>query len=197
MLDSDRDAKELDNGATFASAPAPVSEPKTPAPAEIKPATSAKTAGDTSPPQEPSKASADTVEAPAASSPPEKSSAVQEKKRNSGRTASSQKLASTSKKERIKEIDRVRTQAFSETSKDRVGERKSTAPDSAIGPQSRGRSTLRTSKVAQSGVTSSQYARCERIDHIIRREKCKWDLCNNKWGKGACPSFKHERPFLF
>ena len=54
-------------------------------------------------------ASADTGKAPAASSPPEKSSAVQEKKRKSGKAASSQKLASATKKERIKEIDRVRT----------------------------------------------------------------------------------------
>lgn len=197
MLDSDRDAKELDNVATFADAPAPVSEPKTPTPAEMNSDSSAKSAGESSPPQEPLKASADTGKAPAASSPPEKSSAVEDKKRKSGRAGSSKKLASATKKERIKEIDRVRTQAFSETSKDRVGERKSSARDPAIGPQSKSRSSLRTSKVAQSGVTRSQYARCERIDHIIRREKCKWSLCNNKWGKGACPSFKHERPFLF
>ncbi len=127
---------------------------------------------------------------------PARSEARKEEARKSGKTGSSQKVASSTRKERLKEIDRVRTQAFSETSKDRVGERKS-KPESQIGPQSQRRSDVRTSKVVQNLVTSSQYARCERIDHIIRREKCKWELCNNKWGKGACPSFKHDRPFLF
>ncbi|MGV3741581.1 MAG: hypothetical protein ACO1NO_04655 [Burkholderiaceae bacterium] len=128
---------------------------------------------------------------------PEQADSKSDKKRKPAKAASSQKLTSSTKKERIKEIDRVRTQAFSETSKDRVGERKSRPPESSIGPQSQRRSSHRASKVAQTLVTKSQYARCERIDHIIRREKCKWELCNNQWGKGACPSFKHDRPFLF
>lgn len=126
----------------------------------------------------------------------EASEVQQAKKRKSGKE-SSQKLASAGKKERISEIDRVRTQAFSETSRDRINEKKSALPDSRIGPQSERRSSFRTNKVARNTVTNSQYARCERINHIIRREQCKWELCNNKWGKGACPSFKHERPFLF
>lgn len=128
---------------------------------------------------------------------PESPVAKSEKKQKSGRQASTPKLATATRKERLKEIDRVRSQAFSETPKDRVGERKSAAPDTPIGPQSERRNAFRTKKVAQATVTTAQYARCERIGHIIRREQCKWELCNNKWGQGACPAFRHERPFLF
>jgi hypothetical protein len=197
LLDSDRDAREVDNAATSSVDSGAVSEPEIPIPAEIKSAPAAKSDSESNPSQEPLKAGFDTGKIQAASPQPDKPGAVQAKKRKSESAASSKKLASAPKKERIKEIDRVRTQAFSETSKDRVGERKSAVPDSSIGPQSQRRNSPRTSKVVQNVVTSSQYSRCERIDHIFRREKCKWDLCNNKWGKGACPSFKHERPSVF
>jgi hypothetical protein len=200
-LDYDRDAREVDNLAAPAVTPVPVGERVTPPlAASTTSDSSAKVNGESSPSEEseePPMASTTTSKTQAASSHAEKPSATQGKKRKSARTGSSQKLASATKKERGREIDRVRTQAFSETSRDRAAQRKSGAPDATLGPQSQRRSPLRTSKVVQNSVTSSQYARCERIDHIIRREKCKWDLCNNKWGKGACPSFKHERPFLF
>lgn len=32
-------------------------------------------------------------------------------------------------------------------------------------------------------------AKCERISNLFRREKCKWDLCSNRWGKHGCPSY--------
>jgi len=32
-------------------------------------------------------------------------------------------------------------------------------------------------------------ARCDRISNLFRREKCKWDLCANRWGKHGCPSY--------
>jgi hypothetical protein len=120
---------------------------------------------------------------------PDKLNAREEQKRPSQSERAPQKSASAAKKERMKEIDRVRTQAYSETTKDRIGERKSGSAGSSNGASSEKRSSYRTRRIAQSTVTNAEYARCLRIDHIIRREQCKWSLCNNKWGKGACPAY--------
>jgi hypothetical protein len=38
----------------------------------------------------------------------------------------------------------------------------------------------------------TQYARCERVRGLLRREKCKWDVCNGKWGKQGCPAYQHN-----
>jgi hypothetical protein len=128
---------------------------------------------------------------------PSKAVVQSEKKRKSRTDTQAGKLAAAERKEkeRLREIDRVRTQAYSESSKDRIGERKS-GSDNPIGPQSERRRPYR-SQLAQKTVTSSEYARCERSGNLIDRERCKWQLCNNKWGKGGCPSFKPERSYIF
>lgn len=184
----------------YAVAEKPASSPSEPNPLDAAPALSsaipandqrtASTASDESkPPQDSAKASADPGEAKPLASLSPQSVPAQEKKPAARTGKSSPKVAATAKKQRLSEIDRVRTQAYSETSRDRVGNRKSTSSGSSVGPQSERRGAYRTSKVAQNTVSRAEFARCLRIDHIIRREQCKWSLCNNKWGTGACPSY--------
>jgi hypothetical protein len=192
FLNSESDAQEQDQHARLAIAPEPVTEPEQPSTA-MPPQTESAPLPEPEQAEPPKDLSTMRDEAPGT----KPAAALPEKKRKSSKTSSSAKLESANRKERLREIDRVRAQAFSETSKDRIGGKKSSSSESPVGPQSERRNSFRTSKVAQHTVTRSQYARCERIDHIIRREKCKWDLCNNQWGKGACPSFKHEKAFLF
>lgn len=40
---------------------------------------------------------------------------------------------------------------------------------------------------------AAQYARCSQQQGLLRRERCKWDVCGSKWGKQGCPSYK-SRP---
>lgn len=39
---------------------------------------------------------------------------------------------------------------------------------------------------------ATQYARCTQQQGFFRRERCKWDVCGDKWGKQGCPSYKHR-----
>lgn len=39
---------------------------------------------------------------------------------------------------------------------------------------------------------AAQYARCTQQQGLLRRERCKWDVCGGKWGKQGCPSYKHR-----
>ncbi len=193
-LEPDSDTQTEDRGTDLTMDAGPVKTPSAPA------ASGAKLKSDPLPGSEQvdrPKTTDDSDKAKPASPPAEQSNGQQENKRAYAKENSSRKSTSVTKKERMKEIDRVRSQAYSETSKDRIGGRKSGSSGSSIGPQSERRNSYRAAKLAQHTVTSAQYARCERISHIIRREQCKWQLCNNKWGKGACPSFKHEKPSLF
>lgn len=184
----------------YAVAGKPTSSPSEPNPLDAAPApssaipandqrTASSASNESKPQQDSAKASTDPGEAEPLASLSPQPAPVQEKKPAARTGKSSPKVAATAKKQRLSEIDRVRSQAYSETSRDRVGNRKSTSSGSSVGPQSERRGTYRTSKVAQNTVTRAEFARCLRIEHIIRREQCKWSLCNNKWGTGACPSY--------
>ncbi|RJG01089.1 hypothetical protein D3878_05405 [Noviherbaspirillum sedimenti] len=37
-----------------------------------------------------------------------------------------------------------------------------------------------------------QYARCAQLNGLLRRERCKWDVCGEKWGKQGCPSYQYK-----
>jgi hypothetical protein len=90
------------------------------------------------------------------------------------------------REERLSEIDRLQLQAFSETSRDRVGR---TTPPARLAPemqQQSGRMPERQSP----RVVRSAYAQCERLGGFLEREQCKWRVCDGKWGQNDCPSYK-------
>lgn len=38
---------------------------------------------------------------------------------------------------------------------------------------------------------ANSYAQCQALDGFLRREQCKWQVCNGKWGQDGCPSYAH------
>lgn len=104
-----------------------------------------------------------------------------------------QKTASVSAKDRSKEIDRLRSQAFSETRKESLGNSKANSPASELSPQSQNRRGSRSTQRASDTRGATAYARCERVPDLISREICKWQACGNKWGRDGCPSFKSKK----
>ncbi|WP_136414964.1 hypothetical protein [Herbaspirillum sp. ST 5-3] len=96
-----------------------------------------------------------------------------------------------------KEIERIRQQAEEELKKKtsagrvvgeaRLSKRKRTG-------QAYGGPTMSASSQSRYAVTRATLARCERIQGLIDREKCKWRLCAGKWGKNGCPSYEPHIP---
>jgi hypothetical protein len=41
-------------------------------------------------------------------------------------------------------------------------------------------------------LAGTQYARCREVKGLLRREKCRWDACDGKWGKQGCPAYQHN-----
>lgn len=35
------------------------------------------------------------------------------------------------------------------------------------------------------------YAQCQELGNFFRREQCKWQACNGKWGQDGCPSYSN------
>ncbi len=126
------------------------------------------------------------VEAP----PPEaqeKPVAAPEKPRMAHRQAK-KRVAPVVRQDRSEEIDRLRTQAFSETRQDRLdrinGARASKLP---IGLPRPGRATL---------ATRHAFNDCEHSGNILRREQCRWKVCGGRWGKNGCPSYESKQALL-
>jgi len=101
------------------------------------------------------------------------------------------------KKNGTDEIARLQSQAFSETSRDRVsGEkpRSNTPPsDYQVLPQPGAeKSAIATPAIsaAKTGSVHSELAKCQRNASFFVREKCKWRLCDGQWGKNGCPSYE-------
>jgi hypothetical protein len=89
------------------------------------------------------------------------------------------RVATVVRKDRNEEIDRLRTQAFSETRRDRVG--RINRPRDGKLPIS-GRSN--------EGRINRAFASCDRSGSILAREKCRWRVCGDKWGRDGCPSYQ-------
>lgn len=104
------------------------------------------------------------------------------------------------KRDRGEEIDRLKTQAFSETKKDRID--RVTTPASPPGvtrqfsPLSVKQKTFRE-KGATYVATRDAYRKCQRYANFFRRERCKWDLCSGKWGQHGCPAYDHVDSSIF
>lgn len=91
-------------------------------------------------------------------------------------------LVASAKVHRKDEIDRLRVEAFSETSADRTAA--APAPSDSLVEAAR-RAREHTRHVARSA-----YQQCERLDSFLDRERCKWHVCDGKWGQGDCPAYK-------
>ena len=77
-----------------------------------------------------------------------------------------------------REIERIKQQAAEELKKKTESQRQN--------------SDSRNRARAASGRTLAMSARlvqCERAGNIFLRERCKWQLCDGKWGKNGCPSY--------
>ncbi|MDO9218703.1 MAG: hypothetical protein Q7U14_15630, partial [Lacisediminimonas sp.] len=90
---------------------------------------------------------------------------------------------------RSDEIGRLKSQAYSESSRDRL--RRSPPParsvprptDGAIKPVSAAAGKTPAS------VTRIEFKRCEKMAGLLQREKCKWTVCGARWDNDGCPSF--------
>ena len=89
-----------------------------------------------------------------------------------------------------REIERIRQQAVEELKKKTESrQRNSESRDSNSGAKKllkQQESRLISRKAL---AMSGRLAQCEQADNIILRERCKWQLCDGKWGKNGCPSY--------
>lgn len=87
---------------------------------------------------------------------------------------------------RGEEIGRLKSQAFSESSRDRTrrGPPPPPAPVASIRPVSTANGEGKPLVLVR-----RELARCEKLASLFGREWCKWQTCSNQWGKNGCPSF--------
>jgi hypothetical protein len=100
--------------------------------------------------------------------------------------------AGNPKAKRLDEIDRLQLQAFSETTRDRIGR---VTPSARSSGELLQQSARANTEHAPRSVTRSAYGQCERLSGFIDREQCKWRVCNGKWGQNDCPSFNHANVY--
>jgi hypothetical protein len=106
------------------------------------------------------------------------------------------RTAVAARKERTEEIDRLKTQAFSETRKDRLDRGKAAGKPSAraaqFDPQSAKPASNKTKQLASTAGLRNQFMQCERNGNFFSRERCKWRVCGGKWGLDGCPSYRRD-----
>lgn len=128
---------------------------------------------------EPAKTSKKNITARSSSSRFTRIAKAEPSSRTSRRTAGAAR-----KKERIEEIDRLKSQAFAETKKDRLDNARASgrtfAPTTHFSQQSAKRTSI-----------NNEFLQCGRHSNFIHREQCKWRLCGGKWGRNGCPSYQH------
>lgn len=96
---------------------------------------------------------------------------------------------------REREVQRLKAEAYSETQKDRLG----SSPPRKAAPEindNKAQPSPTRDRAAQSKGTdlSRAVAECDNQVGLFYRERCKWRLCNGKWGKQGCPSFQNDTP---
>lgn len=111
-------------------------------------------------------------------------------------SAASSKRTTVAKNAKDQEIERIRRQADDELKKKGSAPRRAdearNAPRVAERDQDTGRSAA---TLASSNNYKVMLAQCEAAPNIFRREQCKWQLCNGKWGKNGCPSYSKPNNF--
>ena len=43
----------------------------------------------------------------------------------------------------------------------------------------------------KAGSAQGSYAQCQELGNFFRREQCKWQVCNGKWGQDGCPAYSN------
>jgi hypothetical protein len=106
------------------------------------------------------------------------------------------RTAVAARKERDEEIGRLKTQAFSETRKDRLDRGKAAGKPSVratqFDPQSAKPASSKTKQLASTAGLHNQFMQCERNGNFFSRERCKWRVCGGKWGLDGCPSYRRD-----
>lgn len=92
---------------------------------------------------------------------------------------------------RDEEVQRLKAQADSETQSERQG-RSSAKPSTSSGGGNQPRSRERGTQ-AKTLDLSRALAECNKEEGLFFRERCKWRLCNGRWGKQGCPSYENDR----
>ncbi|MDB5839864.1 MAG: hypothetical protein JWQ23_1816 [Herminiimonas sp.] len=94
------------------------------------------------------------------------------------------------RKERTEEMERLQTQAFSETTRERIG----AAPNRAS-PLQRQSARQRPARVAQA--SRNALGQCQQLSNFFRREQCKWQVCDGRWGRNGCPAYARNDSAIF
>jgi hypothetical protein len=89
---------------------------------------------------------------------------------------------------RSDEIRRLKSQAYSESSRDRL---RRSAPPARSGSRSAAGliKPVSAANKTPASVTRIEFKRCEKIAGLLAREKCKWTVCGARWDNDGCPSF--------
>lgn len=103
------------------------------------------------------------------------------------RRASSQRIA------KDKEIERIKQQADEELKK-KTENKRLAAETQAKARGKEKKPAMHAANTSSPTIASESrrtlLARCEKASNFIRREHCKWQVCNGMWGKDGCPSYE-------
>jgi hypothetical protein len=86
-----------------------------------------------------------------------------------------------------KEIERIKQQAADELKKKTENQR--------LNAEARTDEASQRPRPAKPASKLAMLARCERASNFIRREQCKWEVCNGMWGKNGCPSYEKQATY--
>lgn len=92
-----------------------------------------------------------------------------------------------------KEIERIKRQADEELKKKTENRRQTVeTPARAKEKKLSMQAASASSSSIASGGRQARLARCAQASNFIRREQCKWQVCNGMWGKEGCPSYEKQ-----
>lgn len=94
------------------------------------------------------------------------------------------------------EVERMRRQAEEELKKKtEQGRASANLPSrTSLSGKSSSRKGAERSLVTREAATRAMLAKCERSANFIRRELCRWRICNGSWGRYGCPSYRQHTP---
>ena len=98
-----------------------------------------------------------------------------------------------------REIERIRRQVDEELKKKTEqgrgpGEARTGAGKGGRVEDDSGRSVSAGAPVSRVAATKAMLTKCDRNTNFIRRELCRWQVCNGSWGQNGCPSYQKKAP---
>ncbi|WP_420476315.1 hypothetical protein [Noviherbaspirillum sp. ST9] len=93
-----------------------------------------------------------------------------------------------------REIERIRRQVDEELKKKTEQGRGLSSGTGQGARNDRGgrRDAIASGAVSRVSATRASLARCDKKTNFIRREFCRWQVCNGSWGKNGCPSYQQQ-----